>query len=214
MASVELSSREETMFKKVILQAALASLAMVGASLAQTVEGPNEVPMQSVIEQPRDQIDARPTSAFLSEISNWLAANFDLPTIHELPRIGFAKPLQLVSMRYKGMLPEAWREDSINDPAVQAAVHREVVAVYNDTTRTIFLPNSWTGKTVAEQSVLVHEMVHHLRNLAKLKYDCPAAREKLAYQAQDQWLKRFGQDLEKEFEIDTLTLLVTSACMN
>jgi uncharacterized protein DUF6647 len=83
-----------------------------------------------------------------------------------------------------------------------------------DTTKTIFLPATWAGTTPAELSILVHEMVHHLQNVAKLKYDCPAAREKLAYQAQDRWLKRFGQDLEKEFEIDMLMLLVTSACMN
>ena len=42
----------------------------------------------------------------------------------------------------------------------------------------------------------------------------PAAREKLAYEAQGDWLKLHGLDLETEFGIDMLTLLVTSACMN
>ena len=202
------------MFKKATLYAALASLAMVGASVAQTVERPNNVPMPPVIEQPWEQIDAHPAPALLAEISTWLAENFDLPAIHEQPQIEFALPMKLTAMRYKGVLPDRWRDDSILDPAVQAAQRREVVAVYNDTTKTIFLSKAWGGTTPAELSVLVHEMVHHLQNLAKLKYDCPAAREKLAYQAQDQWLKRFGQDLEKEFEIDMLTLLVTSTCMN
>jgi len=91
---------------------------------------------------------------------------------------------------------------------------REVIAVYNDKMKTIFLSDAWAGTSAAKLSVLVHEMVHHLQNLGKLEYECPAAREKLAYEAQDQWLKRFGQDLETEFEIDTLTLRVTSACMN
>src|SRR5258707_15291269 len=44
----------------------------------------------------------------------------------------------------------------------------------------------------------VHGMVHHLQNLANLKFECPMAREKLAYLAQDKWLGRFGTSLEKE----------------
>jgi hypothetical protein len=161
------------------------------------------------------QVDARrPGQAMLTEIVSWLAANFDLPEIHDYPQIEFAPPAKLVAMRYKGKLPEAWREDSIRDPAVQAVIHREVVAVYNDATRTIFLPESWSGKTAAEKSILVHEMVHHVQNLAGLRFECPAAREKTAYEAQSEWLKREGLDLEKEFEIDMLTLIVSSACMH
>jgi hypothetical protein len=57
-------------------------------------------------------------------------------------------------------------------------------------------------------------MVHHLQNLGQLKYDCPAAREKLAYQAQDEWLKLYESNLEKEFEIDKVTVLVISGCMH
>jgi hypothetical protein len=161
------------------------------------------------------QLDARrPTQAFLTEVVRWLAATFDLPAIHNHPQIEFAPPMKLVAMRYKGKLPEAWREDSIRDPAVQALIQREVVAVYNDATQTIYLPGTWNGGTMAEQSVLVHEMVHHLQNVGKLKYECPAAREKLAYAAQSEWLKQDGLDLETEFGIDMLTLIVNSACMH
>jgi len=38
-------------------------------------------------------------------------------------------------------------------------------------------------------------------------------REKLAYLAQDKWLSRFGMSLEKEFEVDLFTVLISSACM-
>ena len=108
------------------------------------------------------------------------------------------------------LLPAGWREDK--DPAVPAIQQREVVALY-DMTKTIFLPDAWTGTTAAEISVLVHEMVHHLQNLAGLKYDCPAAREKPAYLAQDRWLQQYGLDLDTEFQIDKFTLVVSSACM-
>jgi hypothetical protein len=56
-------------------------------------------------------------------------------------------------------------------------------------------------------------MVHHLQNLAGLKFECPMAREKVAYMAQDQWLKRFGTSLETEFDLDMFTVLISSACM-
>jgi predicted metalloprotease len=90
---------------------------------------------------------------------------------------------------------------------------REVVALYDNSTSTIYLPEGWTGASVAEQSVLVHEMVHHLQNIAGLKFACGGEREKPAYLAQDKWLKQHGLELEKEFEVDMFTVVALSACM-
>ncbi len=42
---------------------------------------------------------------------------------------------------------------------------------------------------------------------------CPAAREELAYHAQAQWLAFFGADLFQEFELDPITLKLTTACL-
>jgi hypothetical protein len=117
-------------------------------------------------------------------------------------------------MRYGSLLSEGRREEAAQDPAMPAARQRDIVAVYSDTSETIFLSDAWSGTTPAELSILVHEMVHHLQNQAGLKYDCPAAREKPAYLAQDRWLQQYGFDLEKEFEIDKFTLVVNSACMS
>ena len=55
--------------------------------------------------------------------------------------------------------------------------------------------------------------VHHLQNLGKLKYKCPPAREELAYAAQDRWLGLSGLNLADEFEIDPLTLVVSTRCI-
>jgi len=65
----------------------------------------------------------------------------------------------------------------------------------------------------AELSILVHEMVHHLQNVAHTAYACPLEREKLAYEAQEKWLSLFGQSLWSEFGLDRTTLVLTSACM-
>ena len=61
----------------------------------------------------------------------------------------------------------------------------DTIAIYYDATRTIYLPEGWTGDTPAELSVIVHEVVHHFQNVLRLKYECPQEREKLAYIAQE-----------------------------
>ena len=93
------------------------------------------------------------------------------------------------------------------------SAERHVVAVYDTQSQTIYLPENWSGKSAADQSILVHEMVHHLQKLAGMSFECPAAREKVAYLAQETWLERFGLSLEREFELDMFTVVVSSACM-
>jgi hypothetical protein len=145
-------------------------------------------------------------NALLTAVVLWLAANFDLPATSEHPDVKFVPPATITALRYQGMSGE-----QPSNPAEKAG-QREVVAVYDDATSTIYLPEGWSGNTPAELSVLVHEMVHHLQNRGKLKFECPHQREKLAYQAQEQWLALFGHDLEHDFEIDPFTRLVISSC--
>jgi hypothetical protein len=222
---------EAAMLKQITLFASLVIVAMVGPSIAQT-EKPDDIPMSSVIELPEQLhgtsaigltsldesvlqlVAGRPSNASLTKIATWLSTNFSLPGVQDLPRIELVPAARLASLRYKGLLSDQWRESKVNDPAARADFQHEVVAVYNDSTKTIFLSESWTGSTPAEQSVLVHEMVHHMQNLGKLKYECPRAREKLAYEAQNEWLKIHGLEIEKEFEIDMFMIIVFSACMN
>src|SRR4029450_7417561 len=204
------------MLMQIVVYATLFTFAMVDLSSAQGVR-PNDVPMLPVIGSSgvQSQPDAtRPTQTLLTEIVTWLSANFDLPAIQDHPSVQFVSPAKLASMRYedKGCLSDRPCETGVYEP-IEAAHQREVVALYEATTRTIFLSDLWTGTTPAGESVLVHEMVHHLQNLGEFKFECPRAREKLAYTAQDRWLKQFGKDLETEFEVDMFTILVSSACI-
>lgn len=159
-------------------------------------------------------IDVRAIDPPLNEIAQWLSVNFDLPYADDPPRVERVSPAHLHRLRYKGMLPLRSQAIGGDHSTPLQESRRELVAVYDDSSRTIYLPQGWTGATVAEQSVVVHEMVHHLQNLAGLKYECGGAREKPAYLAQDQWLKRHGLDLKKEFEVDMFTVVAISACMN
>jgi len=55
-------------------------------------------------------------------------------------------------------------------------------------------------------------MVHHLQNVGQLKFECPQAREEIAYKAQNQWLGLFGHDLEQDFQLDGFSILVKTKC--
>jgi hypothetical protein len=152
----------------------------------------------------------------LTAIVTWLSMNAGLPAIHDHPRVEFAPPAKIAAIRSGGAASggaasaEARQAVGQGTPPAQA---QTVEAIYDDKSRTIYLPEGWTGTTPAEVSVLVHEMVHHLQNVGGLKYECPQAREKPAYAAQDQWLARSGRNLTDEFELDPMTMLVLTRCM-
>ena len=142
----------------------------------------------------------------------WLSINFGLPAIDEHPQVHFASAREMADVRH-GRLASTDAAHQMGEPT-QAAFGNDVHAIYDDQSRTIYLPEGWTGETPAEVSVLVHELVHHMQNVAGVKYDCAEAREKPAYQAQARWLELFGQNLADEFEIDAMTILVRTNCMH
>ena len=96
--------------------------------------------------------------------------------------------------------------------ALPAGERREVVSAYDTRHAIVLLPEGWQPRSAAELSMLVHELVHHLQTEAKLRYACPEEREALAYAAQEKWLGQFGTSLEREFQLDGLTLLAITHC--
>jgi hypothetical protein len=144
--------------------------------------------------------------ALLTTIVLWLSANFDLPAIYEHPRIEFASSASMVALRDQSL--SSWQ---MVGPSDQTEA-REIVSVYDDRTKALYLPEVWNGNTPAEVSILVHEMVHHLQNVGNMKFACPQVREQIAYKAQEKWLGLFGRDLYRDFEIDPFTLLVKTNC--
>ena len=153
----------------------------------------------------------RPTPTVLAGIATWLSKNFDLPEIEAKPRIELVPPATIAAIRYRGLMPQSPNAKSTDEAALDAS--RRTVAIYDDATQTIYLPEGWNGASPAEMSVLVHEMVHHIQNRGQLKYECAQEREKLAYAAQGRWLGLFGLTLSGEFELDPFTLLVRTRCM-
>jgi hypothetical protein len=144
--------------------------------------------------------------ALLTAIVVWLSTNFGLPANFESPRIRFASSAEL-NFPLKGSVGSEAKKQT---PTAEGS--SDIVSFYSMESKTIYLADGWTGKTPAGLSILVHEMVHHLQNVGQLKFECPQAREELAYQAQDRWLHLFGHDLERDFELDGFSILVKTKC--
>jgi hypothetical protein len=144
----------------------------------------------------------------LATVGNWLSGELGYPAVAELPKVVLAPPQRLSAMRSvraaSATLPQAAGPQTPSD----------IAALYNDAERTIYLPLGWSGATPAEVSILVHEMVHHIQNVAGMSYPCPEAREAPAFAAQAAWLARSGMDLPAAFGIDPLTLLVRTKCLH
>ena len=144
------------------------------------------------------RLTVTPSDAALSSIAVWLVEEFGLPMARESPRIEIEDEGELARLRLGNSFPN------------QA---HDILALYDDATRTIHLSEEWSKTTPAALSVLIHEIVHHMQNLGEMTYECAEAREKVAYDAQERWLSRSGKSLESEFGIDPMTRLVRTKCI-
>jgi hypothetical protein len=136
-----------------------------------------------------------------AEVSAWLREELGLPAVPYPPAIVFVPDGSIGDQRFRDVPGEP--------PGVDDA---DVLAVYDDDTRTIYLPEGWSADRAVGGSILVHETVHHVQNLSGETFACPEAREAAAFAAQDRWLNRFGNSLEQAFGIDGFTVLARSMC--
>jgi hypothetical protein len=144
--------------------------------------------------------------ADLRAVQHLIALDAGLPDAADPPRIVFAAEREMRFLRLRDVAGDRRGE------IAATSLRPEIVAIYDDADRTIYLPEGWTGNTPAAQSIVIHELVHHLQNLAGVRYSCPEERERAAYEAQKRWLDMLGTSLEAEFGIDPFTLLVRTTC--
>lgn len=185
--------------------------ATAGPLLAQEPSQPRVVvpgtDHEIVVGTPAFGPDGTRREALLNAITTWISAELSLPPAAALPKLEFVSASQITAFRHHGF---SLRQTETGAP--DWIQRREVVALYDDASRTMYLRDDWTGAKPEELSVLVHEMVHHLQNLSETPYECPQARERPAYEAQDKWLHLFGQDLADDFGIDPFTLVAITGC--
>jgi hypothetical protein len=176
-------------------------------ALGQAIAGPHIVSEFLLGAASLEEATAR--HALIAHVAQWLKDEFNLPFVVADPNIEHASSDKLFALRYGGLRIAPAQNAASSLPPV-APDARSTVAVYVG--NTIYLPEDWTGRTPADISVLVHEMVHHIQNVANVRFECPRARERPAYAAQQRFLHLYERDLESDFGIDPFTVLVNGTC--
>jgi hypothetical protein len=152
--------------------------------------------------------------ALLAVILTWLSTNLSLPMTRELPRVEIASAAKMAEVRYSRVAAHRSDRPAADVAAADPAeLTGRVYAIYDDAAKVIYLPQGWSASSPADVSMLVHELVHHVQNVHRMQFDCPAGREKPAYRAQARWLELFDKTLTDEFGLDPMTLLVRTNCM-
>jgi len=208
--------REQIMWK-----ASLCAVALLGMTMGGSLSAKDPAMFRSIERAETDGTQVRTKADFrhsrnparhalLPAVQAWLSAEFDLPVIHEHPVLRFVPAARIAALRFRGLLSPPGTGVAANDQT--ATGQGDTLALYDDATHTIYLPEGWKGKTPVELSLLVHELVHHFQSVLGLKHECPQQREKLAYVAQDRWPGLFGHSLADDFELDPFSLLVKTTC--
>lgn len=143
--------------------------------------------------------ELRTAPTVLDFVGLWLESEYAIGRPSSFPDIIAVPAQQLVVRRYG--------EGSTVDPS-------EIVALYDHQVGAILVSETWTGQSASELSVLVHEMVHHMQHEAGTIFACPAEREKMAYEAQNEFLALFGLNLQSAFGIEPTLILVATACVH
>ncbi|MFN3349284.1 DUF6647 family protein [Pseudorhodoplanes sp.] len=154
--------------------------------------------------------DGRIPASQIDAITDWLADRFALPRPAERPAIVFESPETLARMRYGGFVMQ--HDIQRQSTAGRQPGFADGRTLYNDASRTIYLPEDWSG-TDAEWSALVHALVHHLQTAGGLAYPCASDRESIAVQAQSAWLRQSAKPAASEAEPGGMNLLVRNSCL-
>ena len=109
--------------------------------------------------------------------------------------------------------PQVCRVDADVMQSLRPGTALDAVALYDGDRRRILLRTHWDPADVIDQSIIVHEIVHHAQKLSGRRLSCPSAGEAEAYDLQAKWLNASGMDLKTAFGIDALTRLVLVNCI-
>jgi hypothetical protein len=114
--------------------------------------------------------------------ADWMSNVFGLAEIQALPDIRRFATGRLTFLSRSGTVSDAFADTSVVD---YQRLKWEIAAHYDDSARTIYLPESWDGSTPAQMSVLVHAIAHHFQRVNRKYYDRPQERKYLPYEAQE-----------------------------
>ena len=93
--------------------------------------------------------------------------------------------------------------------------HSNILGLYNNEIKTIFLDKNFWWSSVRDQSILLHELVHHMqytKDWENYRKKCKGDIEKEAYDLQEKWLAIRGLELGKTIELGPLLRHILTQC--
>ena len=134
----------------------------------------------------------------LAALMLWIAANSPLAATTELPTV-----------QRMGAVELACTMERVN-PCEESELDRTVIwyAFYNLSIRSIVLSEIVDTESLLGESILLHELVHHMQSAAGQHYEIQCQ----AYQLQDKWLTEHGSSLQAIFNADPFWALTVTLC--
>jgi hypothetical protein len=143
------------------------------------------------------QKPAEPTPKVVADLIAWIVGktgwtNRNPPPIEVLPREQIVK---MFSDEHSGA-------DGIH-----------IEAAYSDDRHILYLSKQWKPESLRDRAILLHELVHHLQDINKIKAACRLEYEKQAYELSIAWLRDNGvKDPYALLGIDERFIYLMSHC--
>ena len=127
----------------------------------------------------------------------WIVAHTGW-TVRVAPGIRFVRRKQLVEMYAGGN---------------ENAKTMDIGALYSPEHQMIYLSTEWNPDDLHDRAILLHELIHHLQKVNKIKSECPSRREFEVYSLEISWLREKGiKEPYKVLRINDVFMLTLSQC--
>ena len=142
----------------------------------------------------------------------WISAvtGFSVPEIPHIKSATFAE-MKHISYDCDNVVP------ATKKVCADTSVGYKTLALYIESSETIYISNDFWWPSKKDQSILLHELVHHMQfanNYQKTTESCKrSVLEAQAYSVQSEWLKTHGMSLEKDIGIGPLYLYIITTCI-
>lgn len=157
---------------------------------------------------------------FMTAMMLWISQHTGY-TIPELPAVSYLSPLEIKKFAYgcdNDPVPTInedicsvqrfWDLDEMEREAIP-------LGLYNHENNEIIVRKGFDIETIHDQSVLFHELVHHMQfhNGEYEKVHCTGQLEKLAYKLQDKWLQeKYKVSVNAVIGVNELFLMLVTGC--
>jgi hypothetical protein len=111
---------------------------------------------------------------------------------------------------YNNICRYSTQAGSVDDPRAI-----DVLAIYDHTNKTIYLPTYFDKDNMAHRAILLHELVHHLQYQSgyNKKVQCLPLLEKQAYDLMDIWLEENNTVMPPDLTVGPLLRFTLTNCM-